>query len=167
MRAAHAGDDAVAVSELHRLIGASRHPAMVLVQDLDPVPGAGAFLGEVNGTLLDALGIAGFATNGRVRDLRELRGMGYTVHAQGVCVARAHMRLTAVNVPIAIAGMTVHTGDLIHGDEHGLLRIPIELGQEALAAADEIRAEEQRIIAWARSPQFTLERLLELRRPQH
>jgi 4-hydroxy-4-methyl-2-oxoglutarate aldolase len=167
MRAAQPGDDTVPVSELHRLIGAGQHPTMVLLQDLDPTPGAGAFLGEVNGTLLDVLDIAGFATNGRVRDLDDLRNMRYTVHAQGPCVARTHMRLTAVDVPVVIAGMTARTGDLIHGDQHGLLRIPLDLATQALAAAGEIRTEEQRIVTWARSPEFTLDGLLALRRVRH
>jgi regulator of RNase E activity RraA len=164
MRAAQPGEDAVPVSELHHLIAAMRHPATVLLQDLDPMPGAGAFLGEVNGTLLDVLDVAGFATNGRVRDLDELRRMRYTVHAQGRCVARAHMRLTAVDVPVVIAGMTARTGDVIHGDQHGLLRIPRAFVEPALAAAEEIRKEEQQIVTWARSAEFTLEGLLALRR---
>jgi regulator of RNase E activity RraA len=167
MRAAQPGDDAVPVSELHRLIAASQYPAIVLLQDLDPTPGAGAFLGEVNGTLLDVLDIAGFATNGRVRDLDELRQMRYTVHARGPCVARAHMRLTAADVPVVIAGMTARPGDIIHGDQHGLLRIPLDLAAQALAAAEQIRKEEQEIVTWARSPEFTIDGLLALRRVRH
>jgi len=167
MRAATPGDDAVPVAELHRRIAASPQPVMVMLQDLDPRPGAGAFLGEVNGTLLDALGVAGLATNGRVRDLDELRQMRYTVHAQGPCVARAHMRLTEVDVPVAVAGMTVASGDLVHGDQHGLLRIPLELAGQVLETAEAIREEEQSIVTWARSKDFTTEGLLALRRVRH
>jgi regulator of RNase E activity RraA len=167
MRAAEPGEDGIPVSELHRLVGSSPHVVMVVLQDLDPTPGAGAFLGEVNGTLLDALGIAGFATNGRVRDAEELRQFRYTVHAQGLCVARAHMRLTAVDVPVTIGGMAVHPGDIVHGDQHGLLRIPLDLASQALDTVRDIREEEQRIVTWARSPEFNLEGLLALRRVRH
>ena len=167
MRAAQPGDDGVAVSELHRLVADVHHPVMVLLEDLDEAPGAGAFLGEVNGTLLDALGIIGFATNGRVRDLDDLRQMRYTVHARGLCVARAHMRLTTVNEPVSVAGMRVRPGDIVHADQHGLLRIPLELAAQAIAAVQDVRDEEQRIVTWARSSDFTLEGLLALRRVRH
>ena len=99
----------------------------MVVQDLDDVPGAGAFLGEVNGSLLAALGISGFVTNGRGRDEPDRQRMGYAVHAAGLCVARAHMRLTAVGVPVRVAGLNVAPGDLLHGDQHGVLRIPREV----------------------------------------
>jgi regulator of RNase E activity RraA len=59
---------------------------------LTSLTGAGAFLGDVNGSLLAALGVRGVVTNGRVRDVGELRGLPYPVFATGPCVARAYMR---------------------------------------------------------------------------
>ncbi|CAL9333292.1 hypothetical protein SUDANB121_00127 [Nocardiopsis dassonvillei] len=167
MRARQPGDDAVPVAELHRAVLAAEGPVVVVVQDLDEVPGAGAFLGEVNGTLLSALGISGFVTDGRVRDEPDLRGMGYAVHASGLCVARAHMRLTAVGVPVRVAGLDVVPGDLLHGDGHGVLKIPADAAPALPALAGEIRAEEQRVVAWARSADFTPEGLLALKRVRH
>ncbi|NYJ32576.1 RraA family protein [Nocardiopsis aegyptia] len=167
MRAREPGDDAVPVADLHRAILAVQGPVVVVVQDLDEVPGAGAFLGEVNGALLSALGIAGFVTNGRVRDEPDLRDMGYAVHAAGLCVARAHMRLTAVGVPVRVAGLDVAPGDLLHGDGHGVLRIPPGAAGDLPGLAERIRAEEQEIVTWARSADFTHEGLLALRRVRH
>lgn len=167
MRAREPGDDAVPVADLHRAILAVEGPVVVVVQDLDEVPGAGAFLGEVNGTLLSALGISGFVTNGRVRDEPDLQRMGYAVHAAGLCVARAHMRLTGVGVPVRVAGLDVAPGYLLHGDGHGVLRIPPGAAGDLPALAEEIRAEEQGIVAWARSADFSHEGLLALRRVRH
>lgn len=167
MRARRPGDDAVPVAELHRAVLAVGGPVVVVVQDLDEVPGAGAFLGEVNGTLLSALGISGFVTDGRVRDEPDLRHMGYAVHAAGLCVARAHMRLTAVGVPVRVAGLDVAPGDLLHGDGHGVLKIPSAAARDLPALAEEIREEEQRVVAWARSADFTPEGLLALKRVRH
>ncbi|OLF13590.1 RraA family protein [Actinophytocola xanthii] len=167
MRAREPGEDSVPVADLHRAVLAVPGPVVVVVQDLDEVPGAGAFLGEVNGTLLSALGISGFLTNGRVRDEADLRGMGFAVHAAGLCVARAHMRLTAVGVPVRVAGLDVAPGDLLHGDQHGVLRIPVELAAGLPDLAAEIREEEQAIVTWARSDEFSPEGLLALRRVRH
>jgi regulator of RNase E activity RraA len=167
MRAGAPGDDAIPVADLHRAVLAVEGPVVVVVQDLDEHPGAGAFLGEVNGTLLAALGISGFMTNGRVRDEPDLQRMGYAVHAAGLCVARGHMRLTAVGVPVRVAGLDVAPGDLVHGDQHGVLRIPADVAGSLPGLAEEIREEEQSIVSWARSADFTPDGLLALVRVRH
>jgi regulator of RNase E activity RraA len=167
MRAARAGEDSIPVAELHRAIIAAGGPVVVVVQDLDEIPGAGAFLGEVNGTLLTALGISGYVTNGRVRDEQDLHGMGFAVHAAGLCVARAHMRLTAIGVPVRVGGLDVAPGDLLHGDQHGVLRIPSDAADRLPGLAEDVREEEQSIVRWARSPEFTHEGLLALKRVRH
>jgi regulator of RNase E activity RraA len=65
MVAREAGEDGIAVSHLHRAISEMEGPVVVVLQDRDKPAGAGAFLGEVNGSLLAALGIRGLITNGR------------------------------------------------------------------------------------------------------
>lgn len=167
MRAAAPGEDSVPVAELHRAVVAIGGPAVVVVQDLDEIPGAGAFLGEVNGTLLDVLGIAGFITNGRVRDEPDLQRMSFAVHASGLCVARAHMRLTAVGVAVRVGGLAVRPGDLLHGDQHGVLRIPHESVDRLPALAEAVREDEQSVVTWARSDDFSVEGLLALKRVKH
>lgn len=167
MQAKEEGDNAVPVSELHRAVIEANGPVIVVVQDIDDPAGCGAFLGEVNGTLLSALHISGFLTNGRVRDVDVLRDIGFAVHAGGLCVSRAYMRLTAVNVPVNVAGLAVKPGDLFHGDEHGVLYIPSETAPGLAAMAQEIVDEEQGVVGWARSDEFTQEGLLALRRVKH
>jgi regulator of RNase E activity RraA len=137
------------------------------VEDVDEPAGAGAFLGEVNGNLLQALAVKGFVTNGRVRDVEELRQLDYPVFAQGLCVARSYMRLVEVGGPVTVAGMTVATGDVVHGDEHGVLNIPAEAIPAIIEKAEVIRADEQQVVGWSRSPDFSVEGLLTLKRVRH
>lgn len=167
MVAREPGEDGVPVSELHRAISAMDGPVVVVVEDRDDPAGAGAFLGEVNGSLLAALGVRGVITNGRVRDVQDLNRFGYSVYAGGLCVARCHMRLTDVGTDVTVAGMTVRPGDLLHGDAHGALNIPAAAVPGIFAKAKEIREEEQNIVAWSRSADFSVEKLLTLRRVRH
>jgi regulator of RNase E activity RraA len=167
MAARAPGDDAVPVARLHQAIADADGPVVVVIEDGDDPPGAGAFLGEVNGSLLAALQVAGVVTNGRVRDVDELRSFAYPVHAAGLCVARAHMRLVDVGTPVTVAGMVIGPGDVLHADEHGVLQIPVAALPDILGRARQIRDEEQAIVAWSRSPQFDLEGLLALRRVRH
>ena len=52
-------------------------PRVIVLEDLDDPPGCGSFWGEVNGSIHRALGCAGAVTNGCVRDLKEVREMGF------------------------------------------------------------------------------------------
>jgi regulator of RNase E activity RraA len=167
MVAREAGDDGIPVSHLHKAIADMEGPVVVVLEDRDHPAGAGAFLGEVNGSLLAALHVNGVITNGRVRDVGELRGLPYAVHAAGLCVARSYMRLIDVGTDVTVAGMTVHPGDLLHGDEHGILQIPAEAFPAILEKAELIREDEQNIIEWSRSADFSTGKLLQLRRVRH
>ena len=167
MVARHPGEDGVPVSRLHRAISDMDGPVVVVIEDLDQPPGAGAFLGEVNGSLLAALRVTGLITNGRVRDVGDLRRLPYPVYAAGLCVARAHMRLTEVGAPVTVAGLTVEPGDILHGDEHGVLRIPPEALPAIIPKAALIREDEQKVVSWSKSPDFSVPGLLALRRVRH
>jgi 4-hydroxy-4-methyl-2-oxoglutarate aldolase len=167
MVARHPGEDGIPVSRLHALIDDGDGPIVVVVEDCDDPPGAGAFLGEVNGSLLAALKIAAFVTNGRVRDITELRQFNYPVYAQGLCVARSNMRLIEVGTVVTVGGITIHPGDILHGDEHGVLQIPPEALPEIVAKAELIRGNEQNVVGWSRSAEFTVEGLLALKRVRH
>ncbi|MEU7059931.1 RraA family protein [Streptomyces sp. NPDC046197] len=167
MVAREPGRDAVPVSQLHRAISEQDGPVVVVVEDCDEPAGAGAFLGEVNGSLLAALGVRGVITNGRVRDADSLRGMPYPVHAAGLCVARSYMRLIEVGGPVTVAGMAVRTGDILHGDDHGVLQIPAEALHGITEKAELIQEEERNVVGWSRSADFSIRKLLELRRVRH
>lgn len=161
------GADAVPVSRLHQAISEMDGPVVVVLEDCDQPAGGGAFLGEVNGSLLAALGIRGLVTNGRVRDVGELRAFPYSVYSTGLCVARSYMRLTEVGSPVSVAGMTVAPGDILHGDEHGVLQIPAEALPGIFEKAQLIRQDEQDVVGWSKSEDFSIPKLLELRRVRH
>jgi regulator of RNase E activity RraA len=167
MVAREPGDDAIPVSRLHKAISEMDGPVVVVLEDRDEPAGAGAFLGEVNGSLLAALDIQGLVTNGRVRDVDTLRELPFAVHAAGLCVARAHMRLVEVGGPVAVAGMRVEHGDIVHGDEHGVLQIPAGALPGIFAKAELIREDERNVVGWTKSAEFSVPRLLALRRVRH
>jgi N-methylhydantoinase A len=167
MVAREPGEDGIPVSHLHRAIAETEGPVVVVLEDCDEPAGAGAFLGEVNGSLLAALCIKGLVTNGRVRDVNELRQFRYPVFAAGLCVARSYMRLVEVGAEVTVAGMTVRPGDIVHGDEHGVLQIPDDALPAIFDKAELIREDEENVVGWSRSTDFNVEALLQLRRVRH
>ncbi len=142
-------------------------PRVLVVQDIDDPPGAGALLGEVQCNIFKRLGCAGCVTDGGVRDLKEVRALGFQYFAPGAVVSHAYVRVEEVDCAVTVGGLQVEPGDLIFGDQHGVLRIPLELAAELPKAADEIVEREQKLIRWVRGEEFSLDRLAEMRGIRH
>ncbi len=134
-------------------------PRVVVLQDMDPTPGQGAFFGEVMSTIHQRLGCVGAVTNGHMRDLDEARGLGFHFFAGGVCVSHAYVHVIDFGLPVTVGGLTVRTGDLIHADQHGVMVVPRECARAIPAAAAELMERERRILDHCKAGDFSLEEL--------
>ncbi len=134
-------------------------PRVVVLQDMDPDPGLGSFLGEVHAHILQALGCVGAVTNGAVRDVGALEPTGFQLFAGRLAVSHAYAHLVEFGGPVEIGGLTVHPGDLLHGDRHGIVSIPPQIAARVPAAAAALREKEQRVIALCHSADFSVEKL--------
>jgi 4-hydroxy-4-methyl-2-oxoglutarate aldolase len=137
-------------------------PRIVVIEDLDYPTPAGSYWGEVNGSIYKGLGCASVVTNGGVRDLDEVRATGFHFFASCVLVSHAYVHLVEVGTPVRVGGLEVRPGDLLHGDQHGVISIPLEIARELPKAAAQIEAYERRIIDFARSPECSAEGLRKL-----
>jgi regulator of RNase E activity RraA len=61
--------------------------------------------------------------------------------------------------PVEIGGLKIQSGDLLHGDLHGVQSIPSDIAAKIPRAAAEIIAWEQELIALCQSKNFSLEKL--------
>ena len=134
-------------------------PRIVVLEDVDEHPGRGAFVGDVHAAILRALGCVGYVTNGSVRELPSVRRLGLHLFAGDLAVSHAYAHIFDYGAPIEVGGLRVHPGELLHGDRHGLLSIPREIAAEVPAAAETLRASEEKIIAFCESRDFSLEKL--------
>jgi regulator of RNase E activity RraA len=132
-------------------------PRVLVVQDVDSDPGSGSFLGEVHANIYRALGCVGVVTNGAVRDLPALRSLGLQTFAGFVSVSHAYAHVVEAGAPATIGGMTVESGDLLHGDQHGVLYVPMDVAAPLPDIAREQKAQERRIVEFCRSPEFCVE----------
>ncbi len=155
--------DAVAVEEAYRHILSVPAPRVVVVEDLDDPRCVGSLWGEVNGNIHKALGCVAVVTNGGVRDLDEVEALGLPLFAEQVIVSHAYVRVVEVGTPVTVGGLTVQPGDLLHGDKHGVIRIPHELAARIPDAVAVLEAHERGIIDVCRSPDFSVERLMAAR----
>jgi 4-hydroxy-4-methyl-2-oxoglutarate aldolase len=101
-------------------------PPIAVIQDVDESP-IGSFWGEVQANTHKALGCRGVVTNGGVRDLDEVKELGFNYFASCVLVSHGYIHVEQVGVPVHFGGLTVRPGDLLHADKHGVLLIPEEI----------------------------------------
>jgi regulator of RNase E activity RraA len=161
IRARERSDKALAPWAMWEEMEKAPRPRVVVIEDLDEEP-VGSFWGEVNGSIYKGLGGVGVVTNGGVRDLPEVRATGFHFFASCVLVSHAYIHLVEVGTPVSIGGLTVAPGDLLHGDEHGVINIPLAIARDIPAAAARVDAYERRIIDYARSPDVSIDGLRKL-----
>lgn len=89
--------------------------------------------------------------------------MRFHFFAAGPSVSHAYVRVETVGAPLEIGGLRVAPGDLLHADQHGVLKIPLQIAADLPAAADRVIASEQALLRWVRSNDFDPDRLAEMR----
>ena len=137
-------------------------PRVIMLQDLDYPDVLGSFWGEVQSNVHQALGCVGTVTDGGVRDLDEMREAGFFAFATEVLVSHAYVHIVEYGVPVTIGGLTVNPGDIVMGDQHGVLTVPKDIAADIPKAVEEVEKGERRIIDFCRSSSFTTEGLKEL-----
>ncbi len=140
-------------------------PRLVVVQDVDQPTAQGSMWGEVQANIHTALGCVGCITNGGVRDLDEVRAVGFGFWAAAPIVSHAYIHLIDCGTPVKVGGLIVRPGDLLHADQHGVINIPHEIARDIVRAANEVEAKERTIIDLCRSDAFTVGKLKELMFP--
>ncbi len=86
-----------------------------------------ALVGEIMVGAAAKRGLAGMVLNGAIRDAKALREGDFPVFAAGVTHRGPYKDGPGeINVPIAIDGMVIEPGDLVIGDDDGLLCVPFD-----------------------------------------
>ncbi|MCZ6532897.1 MAG: RraA family protein [SAR324 cluster bacterium] len=130
-------------------------PRIMVIQDLDAIPGYGAFWGEVQTNVHKALGCLGAITNGSIRDMDAMAG-GFQMLGGMVGPSHAWTHLEDYGCEVNVCGMTVASGDLIHADRHGAVIIPHEVAREVPQAAQLLGRREAVILEVCKAPGFTV-----------
>jgi 4-hydroxy-4-methyl-2-oxoglutarate aldolase len=125
-------------------------PAVVVFQDLDDPPVAATF-GEVMCTTYKTFGAAGLITSGAGRDLDQVEAMSFPCFTGGTICAHGYCHIVHIHVTVRVGGLTVHPGDLLHGDRNGVCAIPCDKAAAVAEACPELAAAEAVILDYLRS----------------
>lgn len=133
-------------------------PTIVVIEDLDPKPGLGAFWGEVHTALHKGLDALGVITNGSYRDIPD-SAPGFQVLGGMVGPSHAFVHTVDFDCPVTVHGMEVAHGDIIHADRHGAVVVPAQAVGGIAEAVDLISRKEARIIEASNADDFDIEKL--------
>ncbi|NKB71848.1 MAG: RraA family protein [Candidatus Latescibacteria bacterium] len=95
--------------------------------------------GELLSTAAAARGVNSVVTDGLVRDIRQMNGMGFGCFCRGFSPLDSAGRCfpTSVNEPVTCGGVVVHPGDFILADIDGVAVIPAAIKEEVFVKANE------------------------------
>jgi len=127
--------DADALSGMLKAIdtGAAGSVYVMSVEDGADIAGMGGLMG----TAMFARGFAGAVVDGGVRDLPQLKRLGFPVYALGPVPSTSvtHYRFGGANLPVMCDGVQVMPDDIIVADQDGVVVVPKDRAAEILVKA--------------------------------
>jgi regulator of RNase E activity RraA len=92
--------------------------------------------------------IAGTVIDGVCRDVPAIRDTAYPIFTKGcyMVTGKDRVYVDGVNIPISISDVQVKSGDILIGDDSGVLVVPQEYAEKVLIVSLEIETKEQQIM---------------------
>jgi 4-hydroxy-4-methyl-2-oxoglutarate aldolase len=143
--------------DLYKAVEAAPKPAVVVFQEIGAFGNYAAHCGEVMASFFTRLGAVGLVSDCGVRDLPEVRQLGFQYFARGSVASHANFRIVRVSLPVQVCGMVVRPNELIHGDENGVLVVPSVERQRIAEEVEIIRRRERVVMDFVRGPEFSLD----------
>jgi regulator of RNase E activity RraA len=145
-----------------RFVAEQVGPKISVVQDIDNPP-KGAMWGEWNSNLHKALGCIGMVTDGAARDLDGVIDLNFHFFSSHILPSHGYGAFIDYGGSVRVAGLVVNMGELLAGDEHGVILIPDEIPLMELAeVAAEIDRLESEVFELCQSGEFTVEKMAAL-----
>jgi 4-hydroxy-4-methyl-2-oxoglutarate aldolase len=132
-------------------------PGDVLVVSVSGQYEAG-YWGEIMAVAAVARGLAGLVIDGCVRDSAEMTRMNFAAFSRGLCIrGTAKYGGGVLNKPLVIGDVMVNPGDMVLGDDDGVVIVPQEDFATIVEKAEKRVATEEKIMARLRGGESTLD----------
>jgi len=105
--------------------------------------------GDIMTTLAHHKGVAATVIDGVCRDVPKIRELAYPIFSRGcyMMTGKDRVELEGVNVPVNVAQRQVRPGDIVLGDDSGVVVVPATRAAEVLAIARQVEHAEAQILS--------------------
>ena len=109
-----------------------------------------AGMGGLMGTAMLARDFSGAVIDGGVRDLPQLRKIGFPVFATGIVPSTSvgHYRFAGANIPVVCDGVPVQAGDIVVADADGVVVVPRAKAEAVLQMAEQMDFKEHSMYSY-------------------
>ncbi|MCU1442783.1 MAG: RraA family protein [Cryobacterium sp.] len=132
-------------------------PVVLVISDGSGAPERVAYSGEIMSRLAQRLGAVGMVTDGGLRDIEEVRAIGFHYFMRFPVVSHANYEILSVGEPVNVDGQRVNTGDLLHGDRNGIVIVPWDVLDRLPEEVENVRRIEATDMDLIKSDSFTLD----------
>jgi 4-hydroxy-4-methyl-2-oxoglutarate aldolase len=115
-------------------------PSVWVVRTVGSRPDHECTLGDGMAKTLFSAGCVGVVTDGGVRDINGLLSVPFAAYCRGRTIHHCALRVISTNEPVQLGGIQVCTGDILHADAEGVIKIPAACLEVLAGRATQMRA---------------------------
>lgn len=104
--------------------------------------------GDIMAMTAVQMGVEGTVIDGVCRDIPTVKKSGYPIYTKGwyVETGKDRVEVDYINQPVAVSGVKVCPGDIIVGDDTGVVCVPADIAEKVLEIAEGIDETEKKIV---------------------
>jgi len=127
-------------------------PLIWVIETVGSRPDHECVLGDGMAKMLHGAGCLGAVCESYCRDIAGCKAVPFAVYGLGTIAHHEVMRFPEVDVPVAVGGITINPGDIVHADSEGVIRIPEQIAEPLIDKAPDMCDFEQAVHAiWRRT----------------
>ncbi len=148
--------------KLWEAVAAAPKPVVIVLKDVGSDRLHSCHMGEVMATTARKLGAVGAVSDGGLRDVNEVRALGFHYFCPGFTVSHGNPLIVDVGMEVEVSGLVVKPGDLLHGDVNGLVLIPEAIAARVMEEVEAVRQREAAAMAEIRAAADPIAKLREI-----
>lgn len=153
------------LSELFDVLDKSPKPSVICMKYVGPDRSRSCIAGDIFATAVQKVEAVGLVTDCGIRDLKGIkkRAREFNIFCPGLVASHGLGNFIELGATVSICGLTIKQGDLLHGDENGVVSIPFDFIniKDLIDRAKKVMEEEKKMFDFLDSNSITLQSIKE------